>query len=181
MTDCEEEQKEKEEEEEEMNFDEVLRLIGGFGRFQKILYVWICLPQIFLAFHMLASIFTSAVPPHVCHSFSSSSGLQTPLNFTLEQVANSCFKGNQSGVEMAVGGDGALGSSSCPGGWEYSSEVFHNTIVTEVRSAREEKHATAKSKKRAPLFMARRQKEGAVGVSSKWLGGWEMLLLRNLL
>lgn len=134
----------EEKEEEQMNFDEVLRLIGGFGRFQKILYVWICLPQIFLAFHMLVSVFTGAVPPHVCRS---SAGLQTPLNFTLQQVANSCSFGNQSGVEMAVGRDGALGSSSsssCPGGWEYSSEIFHNTIVTEVSSAREEKHERTK-------------------------------------
>lgn len=126
-----------------MNFDEVLRLIGGFGRFQKTLFVWICLPQIFLAFHMLISVFTSAVPPHVCRSSSSSSssGLQTPLNFTLLQVAHSCSYGNQSGVELVAGGEEALGSNSgsCPGGWEYSTEVFHNTIVTEVRSARKTK------------------------------------------
>lgn len=120
-----------------MNFDEVLRLIGGFGRFQKTLFVWICLPQIFLAFHMLVSVFTGAVPSHVCRS--SSSGLQTPLNFTLQQVVNSCSYGNQSGVEVVAGGGEALGSNSrsCPGGWEYSTEIFHNTIVTEVRSARE--------------------------------------------
>lgn len=131
-----------------MNFDEVLQLIGGFGRFQKTLYVWICLPQIFLAFHMLVSVFTGAVPPHVCRSSTSSSARQTPLNFTLQQVANSCSYENQSGVEVAVRGDGDLGSSSssssCPGGWEYSREIYHNTIVTEVSSAREERHATTK-------------------------------------
>lgn len=123
-----------------MNFDKVLQLIGGFGRFQKTLYVWICLPQIFLAFHMLVSIFTGAVPPHLCRpSTSSSSGLlNAPLNFTQGlQVDASCSVANQSGGAEAVGGAAAPGSSSssCPGGWEYSSEVFHSTIVTEVRSS----------------------------------------------
>ncbi|XP_038580387.1 solute carrier family 22 member 13 isoform X2 [Micropterus salmoides] len=38
-----------------MNFDQILSAVGGFGKYQKILYIWICLPQILLAFHMMGN------------------------------------------------------------------------------------------------------------------------------
>lgn len=117
-----------------MNFDQVLSAIGGFGKFQKMLYVWICLPQILLAFHMLASIFTGSTPPHRCRespvrapgnqsSFPGALG----LNFSLSE--SSCFssdrrlRGNR--TEQAA----------CAHGWVYSEETFHSTTVTEVRYA----------------------------------------------
>ncbi|XP_055732472.1 solute carrier family 22 member 6-B isoform X2 [Salvelinus fontinalis] len=55
-----------------MNFDQILTAVGGFGKYQKILYVWICLPQILLGFHMMASIFTGATPGHRCRDSPSS-------------------------------------------------------------------------------------------------------------
>lgn len=119
----------------EMNFDEILRLIGGFGRFQWILYVWICLPQIFLAFHMLVSIFTGAVPPHLCRSTWPSAGAPASLNFTLSLATDgqpdvSCSApSNQSGVGAPGNGHPA---GSCQGGWEYSTETYQTTVVTEV-------------------------------------------------
>ncbi|XP_066533514.1 solute carrier family 22 member 13 isoform X2 [Hoplias malabaricus] len=97
-----------------MNFDEVLVRIGGFGRFQKVLYVWICLPQIFLAFHMLVSVFTGAVPPHLCRD---SLTLNSTLNFSLG-AQESC------GVQHN-------GTAFCRTGWEFSQDVFLSTVVTE--------------------------------------------------
>ncbi|XP_041831789.1 organic cation transporter protein [Melanotaenia boesemani] len=114
-----------------MNFDEVLRLIGGFGKFQKILYVWICVPQIFLAFHMLVSVFTGAVPPHLCRSAWPSAGDPASLNSSLlsGHPDLSCSVSlNQSGAVTI--GDGRP-TVSCQGGWEYSTETFQSTIVTE--------------------------------------------------
>ncbi|XP_018555211.1 organic cation transporter protein [Lates calcarifer] len=117
-----------------MNFDEILCLIGGFGKFQKILYVWICLPQIFLAFHMLVSVFTGAVPPHFCRSTWPSAGTPVSSNFSLlttpdGQPELSCmFSFNHSG---SVSLDGGNPIGSCPGGWEYSNKTFQSTIVTE--------------------------------------------------
>ncbi|GAA6218560.1 organic cation transporter protein-like [Lates japonicus] len=117
-----------------MNFDEILCLIGGFGKFQKILYVWICLPQIFLAFHMLVSVFTGAVPPHFCRSTWPSAGTLVSSNFSLlttpdGQPELSCmFSFNHSGT---VSLDGGNPIGSCPGGWEYSNKTFQSTIVTE--------------------------------------------------
>uniref|UniRef100_A0A3B3V251 Si:dkey-119m7.4 n=1 Tax=Poecilia latipinna TaxID=48699 RepID=A0A3B3V251_9TELE len=90
-----------------MNFDDILSKIGGFGKFQKLLYVWICLPQVFLAFHMLVSVFTGAVPRHLCRSAWPSGATPATLNFSGRPTV------------------------SCQDGWEYSKETFQSTTVTE--------------------------------------------------
>lgn len=118
-----------------MNFDEILCLIGGFGKFQKILYIWICLPQIFLAFHMLVSVFTGAVPPHLCRSSWPSSGTPASANFSLlttfdGQSELSCMVALNHSGSVTLGNGHQTGS--CQGGWEYSTETFQSTIVTEV-------------------------------------------------
>lgn len=118
-----------------MNFDEILSVIGGFGKFQKILYVWICLPQIFLAFHMLVSVFTGAVPPHSCRFPRLSAGTPASSNFSLLTTRDgqpdlSCtIPLNHSSAESLGNGHPTV---SCPEGWKYSTETFQNTIVTEV-------------------------------------------------
>ncbi|KAM6954384.1 organic cation transporter protein [Aplochiton taeniatus] len=115
-----------------MNFDDVLNCIGGFGKFQKILYVWICLPQILLAFHMLVSIFTGAVPPHLCRSaagpalldfnFSLVSGPDGDPNLSCSILVN----------HSQVPGLGDSNDSGiCQGGWEYSKQTFLSTVATE--------------------------------------------------
>uniref|UniRef100_A0A674PD56 Si:dkey-166k12.1 n=1 Tax=Takifugu rubripes TaxID=31033 RepID=A0A674PD56_TAKRU len=38
-----------------MNFDELISTIGGFGKYQKLLYIWICLPQVLLSLHMMVN------------------------------------------------------------------------------------------------------------------------------
>ncbi|XP_013880743.1 organic cation transporter protein [Austrofundulus limnaeus] len=117
-----------------MNFDEILSVIGGFGKFQKILYVWICVPQIFLAFHMLVSVFTGAVPPHLCRSLGPLDGLPTYVNFSLLTGSSgrpelSCTASlNHSGSAAPEDGHPAV---SCREGWEYSKETFQSTVVSE--------------------------------------------------
>ncbi|KAL7388461.1 hypothetical protein ABVT39_014357 [Epinephelus coioides] len=119
-----------------MNFDEILSLIGGFGKFQKILYVWICLPQIFLAFHMLVSVFTGAVPPHLCRSSWPSAGAPASSNFNFSHLSApggqpdlSCSVPLNHSIAVAL--DSGHPTGSCQGGWEYSEETFQSTIVTE--------------------------------------------------
>ncbi|XP_073349319.1 organic cation transporter protein [Pagrus major] len=113
-----------------MNFDDILCLIGGFGKFQKILYVWICVPQIFLAFHMLVSVFTGAVPPHLCGSTWPSSGTPAFSNLNLSlQPEQSCTNVLNQSIAGALGNGPSTGS--CQGGWKYSTEIFQSTIVTE--------------------------------------------------
>uniref|UniRef100_A0A8C7X5C3 Si:dkey-166k12.1 n=1 Tax=Oryzias sinensis TaxID=183150 RepID=A0A8C7X5C3_9TELE len=107
-----------------MNFDQILAAIGGFGKYQKILYIWICLPQILLAFHMMVSVFTGATPPHHCRdSFSAGAGNQT-LNLSLPDA--SCFSAD------ALPPGNRTERVPCGRGWVYSSEVFESSTVTEV-------------------------------------------------
>ncbi|XP_026174576.1 organic cation transporter protein [Mastacembelus armatus] len=117
-----------------MNFDEILFLIEGFGKFQKILYVWICLPQIFLAFHMLVSVFTGAVPPHLCRSMGPPAATLASSNFSLlaasiHQPELSCMV-SLNNSNAATPSDGHP-VESCQVGWTYSTETFQSTIVTE--------------------------------------------------
>ncbi|XP_056106977.1 organic cation transporter protein [Rhinichthys klamathensis goyatoka] len=119
-----------------MNFDEVLDRIGGFGRFQKTLYVWICLPQIFLAFHMLVSVFTGAVPPHLCRSAwptGNSGGPGPGLNFSIApgESCTSFQDGPLSRLNHSLAITEHPSTSNSCAGWEFSKEVFLSTIVTE--------------------------------------------------
>lgn len=49
-----------------MGYDEVLTHLGGFGRYQKKIYVLLCLPAISCAFHKLAGVFLLATPDYRC-------------------------------------------------------------------------------------------------------------------
>lgn len=106
----------------EMNFDQILSTIGGFGKYQKILYIWICLPQILLAFHMMVSIFTGATPPYQCRD-GADVGVAI-LNSSLQD--SSCFSGDAPLLSNRTE------SVPCAHGWEYSRETFQSTTVTEV-------------------------------------------------
>ncbi|RVE66484.1 hypothetical protein OJAV_G00107530 [Oryzias javanicus] len=108
-----------------MNFDQILAAIGGFGRYQKILYIWICLPQILLAFHMMVSIFTGATPPHHCRdSLSAGAGNHT-RNLSLSLPEDSCFSAD------APPAANRTERVPCGRGWVYSREVFESSTVTE--------------------------------------------------
>ncbi|XP_028317464.1 solute carrier family 22 member 13 [Gouania willdenowi] len=115
-----------------MNFDQILSAIGGFGKYQKILYVWICLPQVLLAFHMMVSVFTGATPPHQCRerstwnrTRSSMMAESMALNFSL--VNTSCFSVD----ELLLLQGNRTQRVPCSHGWIYSQETFESTTVTE--------------------------------------------------
>ncbi|KAG7257108.1 hypothetical protein CRUP_026250 [Coryphaenoides rupestris] len=99
-----------------MTFEEILSLIGGFGRFQKILYV-------FLAFHMLISIFTGATPPHVCRS-APPPGDRPGLDLNISLLS---ARKEQLACPHLLNGSAGI----CPGDWDYNTDVFHSTVVTE--------------------------------------------------
>lgn len=49
-----------------MGYDEVLAHLGEFGRYQKRIYLLVCLPAISCAFHKLVNVFLMAKPDHRC-------------------------------------------------------------------------------------------------------------------
>ncbi|XP_036421557.1 organic cation transporter protein [Colossoma macropomum] len=118
-----------------MNFEQLLATVGGFGRYQKTLYVWICLPQILLAFHMMASVFTGATPPHQCRSARPGVPYRnlTRAHKLELQLANfsellSAGHVDSCSVNSAENQSVRLG---CEGGWVYNHDVFETTTVTE--------------------------------------------------
>ncbi|XP_059412345.1 solute carrier family 22 member 13 [Carassius carassius] len=113
-----------------MNFDQLLATIGGFGRYQKLLYVWICLPQIFLAFHMMASVFTGATPPHHCWGSGMENASLTVDNLSDVNLSISLLPGHADSC-TAVSGKNHSTHSTCETGWVYSHEIFQRTTVTE--------------------------------------------------
>ncbi|XP_051727702.1 solute carrier family 22 member 13 isoform X1 [Ctenopharyngodon idella] len=113
-----------------MNFDQLLATIGGFGRYQKLLYVWICLPQIFLAFHMMASVFTGATPPHHCRGSRMEDWSLTVANLSTVNLSISLLPGHADSCTV-VSGKNDSARSSCETGWVYSHEIFQSTTVTE--------------------------------------------------
>lgn len=116
-----------------MNFDQLLATVGGFGRYQKLLYVWICLPQIFLAFHMMASVFTGATPPHHCRGSRMEDWSLTAANLSNVNLSISLLSGHADSCTV-VSGKNDSARSSCETGWVYSHEIFQSTTVTEVNT-----------------------------------------------
>ncbi|ALC47005.1 Orct [Drosophila busckii] len=49
-----------------MGYDDVITHLGEFGRYQKRIYLLLCLPAIVCAFHKLAGVFLLARPEHRC-------------------------------------------------------------------------------------------------------------------
>ncbi|XP_020788518.1 solute carrier family 22 member 13 [Boleophthalmus pectinirostris] len=111
-----------------MNFDQILAAVGGFGKYQKILYIWICLPNVLLAFHMMVSIFTGATPPHLCRDSLDPVARNGTFDYTpliLNSSEDSC-----SWSERSLQ-DNRSAPLRCVHGWVYSNETFQSTTVTE--------------------------------------------------
>ncbi|KAH8384562.1 hypothetical protein KR093_001027, partial [Drosophila rubida] len=49
-----------------MDFDEILKEIGEFGRYQRVNYLLICLPVLFAAANSLSYVFTAGTPKYRC-------------------------------------------------------------------------------------------------------------------
>ncbi|KAG9279828.1 organic cation transporter protein-like [Astyanax mexicanus] len=118
-----------------MNFEQLLAAAGGFGRFQKTLYVWICLPQVQLAFHMMVSVFTGATPLHRCRSARPGSPHWNQSHAVVLELrlANSSagISAGHADACSAGSAENRSARSACESGWVYSQDVFKSTTVTE--------------------------------------------------
>ncbi|KAI4470609.1 solute carrier family 22 member [Holotrichia oblita] len=74
-----------------MGYDDVIPLLGDFGRYQTKIYILLCLPAIICAFHKLATVFLQARPDFRCqlpHEYSNASF------FLDESIMNSSYPFN---------------------------------------------------------------------------------------
>ncbi|TSK31389.1 Solute carrier family 22 member 13 [Bagarius yarrelli] len=100
-----------------MSFDQVLAEVGGFGKYQKILFVMICFPHMFLGIHIMSSIFTSYTPAHHCRSSATE-------HWHFNVSANSSGSCSSALTEPNR-------TEFCPHGWVYNQEFVHSSTVTE--------------------------------------------------
>ncbi|XP_063403879.1 organic cation transporter protein-like isoform X2 [Mytilus trossulus] len=130
-----------------MHFDDLLKILGEFGRYQQIRLFLICLVAIVCAFHAMNMVFVGAKPDYKCHvpSVNVSDpifGNTTEKDFQdFLQSAGKCeiydaretskliLSGNYTLDGIKVN-NGTVPKSKCTE-WDYSREVYGPTIVTQ--------------------------------------------------
>ncbi|XP_028290854.1 solute carrier family 22 member 13-like [Gouania willdenowi] len=81
------------------NFEQILKEIGAFGRFQKCLVAALCVPNIFVAFTVISQVFTGLSFPHHCNT-----------DWILDRGYNNLTKEEQRNLSIPVEEDGTYES-----------------------------------------------------------------------
>lgn len=123
-------------------FGEILKNVGEFGRFQKLLVVMLCFLSFFNAFHMFGQVFMGISVPHHCNT---SWILEKDPNVTEEHQLNLTIPRNKEGsyeqcimytpVDWDIESIERYGLNStevCQDGWIYDTSHQKSTLVTEV-------------------------------------------------
>ncbi|XP_075705646.1 solute carrier family 22 member 7-like [Rhinoderma darwinii] len=126
-----------------MHFEDVLSEVGGFGKFQILSLMILCLPRVILPLHFLLHIFISAVPPHHC----AISSHRNPGNLSQEDLLlinipqepdgtfSSCKMFSEPQPHLILNRSrGTVNGSevqNCDQGWEYDRSTFFSTTVTQ--------------------------------------------------
>lgn len=127
-----------------MRYDDILKYLGEFGRYQKCMYFTICLLAIPCAWHSLGNTFLSASPEHYCRSYPGQvyeDGVSPTKNCTIpfkNGEWSKCERFNQSAPPYDQCSDPAEESVvvGCDLGWVYDTTFYDSTAVTEVSPTR---------------------------------------------
>ncbi|XP_054426622.1 solute carrier family 22 member 6-like [Pteronotus mesoamericanus] len=123
-----------------MAFDDLLKQLGGVGRFQQIQAFLVILPLLLLASQNTLQNFTAAIPAHHCRppanaSLGKGGELEAWLPRDGQGQPASClrFTSPQSGPRFPNGSEanGTAATEPCIDGWIYDNSTFPSTIVTE--------------------------------------------------
>lgn len=127
-----------------MKFEDILEEINGFGPFQILIIILLCIPRIVLPCHFLLNNFIAAFPPHHCDiSTLGDGGLLK--NLTHEQrltvsipvredgVPKSCEMFAEPQFQLLANGSisADLPTVQCQSGWVYDNSTFTSTLATE--------------------------------------------------
>ncbi|XP_067834866.1 solute carrier family 22 member 13b isoform X2 [Heptranchias perlo] len=124
------------------DFGEILKAVGEFGPFQKRLLVLICLPNLFMGFHLLAQIFTGASVQHYCRTnwiLNTSAGLakEEQMLLTLPKEKDGSYQKckmytpNRDKDIDWISLHGNRSTVTCEEGWVYNTSQYTSTLVTE--------------------------------------------------
>lgn len=134
-------------------YDDILKIIGDFGSYQKQQYFFLCLITIVSAFHAFNMVFVGATPYHYCNvdryrdNFNYSE--ETLLNLTIpysfmerngKMTYCECDQYNISDPDILndprewewIPSNSSI--VKCMDGWQYDNIYYEATIVTEVSS-----------------------------------------------
>ncbi|KAM3930694.1 solute carrier family 22 member 7-like isoform 2-T2 [Leptodactylus fuscus] len=127
-----------------LTFDDLLHEAGGFGKFQVLTLLILCIPRIILPLHFLQHIFISAVPPHHCtipdHRNPGNLSQEDLLLINIPQEPDGSFSSCKMFSEpqpqlLLNRSQGVMVNrswlQSCDQGWDYDHTTFSSTTVTQ--------------------------------------------------
>ncbi|XP_076057960.1 carcinine transporter [Oratosquilla oratoria] len=125
-----------------IDFDDLLPHVGEFGRYQKLLIYFICLPAcIPCGFHAFNQLFMSPVPPHWCSpppelaeaglSPDVVRNLSVPYHEDLGYDQCQIYDVNYTQIlqEKILHPDESWPTTSCRYGWTYNTSIIFSSIV----------------------------------------------------
>lgn len=126
-------------------FSDVLREVGEFGSFQKLLVAALCTPGMFVSFDIIGQVFTGLSFPHRCNT---DWILEREPELTEERMKNLTLPLAQDGgfdscrmftpVDWdleTIQATGINSTSHCLHGWVYDAPGGASSIMTEVSAA----------------------------------------------
>lgn len=108
------------------DFDNVTSFLGDYGRFQILMMVLLGISALPHGYTGMLAVFVSDTPEHRCRAPA------PPLNATLNGSRvgpDSCSRYRVRGNWSEIGND----TEPCVDGWEYSTDTYVSTTVTEVK------------------------------------------------
>ncbi|XP_071534074.1 solute carrier family 22 member 3-like [Panulirus ornatus] len=127
------------------NFDRIFEHIGGFGRYQMLLFVFGCLLNIFVAIVYCGQIFITLTPPHWC----SAPPELLHLNLSEQQLKlltvplredgtdfHTCLRYTVNLTQVTWDNisrpDPSWPITSCTDGWTYNYSLYYPTITSQM-------------------------------------------------
>ncbi|XP_044530608.1 solute carrier family 22 member 7 isoform X1 [Gracilinanus agilis] len=123
-----------------MGFEELLKEVGGYGRFQIRNVLLLVLPRLLLPMNFLLPIFVAAVPTHHCalpaqdplDNFTQESAwLEAYLPRELDGSLSSCYRYLYPHYPNTTREEQEDHIVPCPDGWRYDQSQFYSTIATQ--------------------------------------------------
>ncbi|XP_037656954.1 solute carrier family 22 member 4-like isoform X1 [Choloepus didactylus] len=130
------------------DYDEVVAFLGEWGPFQRLIFFLLSASIIPNGFNGLSVVFLAGTPEHRCRVPDAANLSSAWRNHSIplrlqddREVPHSCRRYrlallvNFSELGLVPGRDvdlAQLEQESCLDGWEFSQDVYHSTIVTEV-------------------------------------------------